>query len=221
MRLRRAADPRKARTMQAYMKSSMPYYGVPVAAVREICRQLLVEFDFSDRRAWQAAILCLWRHARYREERYCALYLCGHRSARAHHVPAILRMYEEMIVTGAWWDYVDDIADRIGMILANSPRSMRSKMLSWSRSRNMWKRRTAIISQLALKERTDVKLLYACIEPSLASGEFFLRKAIGWALRQYARTNPREVARYVRNNRQRLSGLSQREALRNIPAQRA
>jgi 3-methyladenine DNA glycosylase AlkD len=80
----------------------------------------------------------------------------------------------------------------------------------------MWKRRTAILSQLSFKERTDLKLLYACIEPSLDSPEFFLRKAIGWALRQYAWTNPKEIRRYLKAQSGKLSALSQREALKNL-----
>jgi 3-methyladenine DNA glycosylase AlkD len=93
---------------------------------------------------------------------------------------------------------------------------MRSKMLQWSRSRNLWKRRSAILCQLSFKNETDLDLLYAAIEPSLGSKEFFLQKAIGWALRQYAWTDPREVRRYVRANADRLSALSKREALKNI-----
>jgi 3-methyladenine DNA glycosylase AlkD len=93
---------------------------------------------------------------------------------------------------------------------------MRRKMLSWSRSNNLWKRRTAIICQLGFKAETDLQLLYACIEPSMGSREFFLQKAIGWALRQYAWTDGAEIEKYVRLNRKRLSALSSREALKNI-----
>jgi 3-methyladenine DNA glycosylase AlkD len=89
-------------------------------------------------------------------------------------------------------------------------------MLAWSKSDDMWKRRTSIICQLGFKKNTDLDLLYACIEPSLDSKEFFLRKGIGWALRQYAWTDPAEVKRYVRRHKDRLSSLSQREALKNI-----
>ena len=122
-----------------------------------------------------------------------------------------------MIVTGAWWDFVDTIASRrLGPLLAKYPAVMRRKMLVWSRSRNMWKRRSAILCQLHFKKETDLKLLYAVIEPSLASKEFFLRKAIGWALRQYAWTDASEIQRWVRNNRHRLSPLTVREALKNI-----
>jgi 3-methyladenine DNA glycosylase AlkD len=126
-------------------------------------------------------------------------------------------MYEEMIVTGAWWDYVDALAaHRVGALLRRFPDPMRETMLEWSRSDDLWKRRTSIICQNRFKAETDLDLLYACIEPSLESREFFLRKAIGWALRQYAWTDPAEVARYVAAHADRLSGLSQREALKNV-----
>jgi 3-methyladenine DNA glycosylase AlkD len=129
---------------------------------------------------------------------------------------AALPMYEEMIVTGAWWDLVDGIAGhRLGLLLRRFPREMRKEMRAWSRSDDLWKRRSAILCQLTFKGDTDLDLLYATIEPSLSSREFFLRKAIGWALRQYARTDPREVRRYVRKHEKELSPLSRREALKH------
>jgi 3-methyladenine DNA glycosylase AlkD len=128
-----------------------------------------------------------------------------------------MKMYEELIITGAWWDYVDDIAShRVGPILRDHPAPMRRRMLTWSKSSNLWKRRTAILCQLGFKAETDLELLYACIAPSLDSREFFLQKAIGWALRQYAWTDGGEVKKYVRLNHTRLSALSRREALKNI-----
>jgi 3-methyladenine DNA glycosylase AlkD len=129
-----------------------------------------------------------------------------------------MTMYEEIIVTGAWWDFVDEAAHRVGDILARHPVRMRPLMLTWSRSDNFWKRRTSIICQLSFKAGTDLELLYACIEPSLGSKEFFLQKAIGWALRQHAWTDPEEVKRYVKANEARLAPLSRREALKNIAA---
>ncbi len=215
--LRQAADPLKAPAMQAYMKSAMPYHGVPTPRLRPILKRCFADLQFPSAAAWRAQVLDLWRNARFREERYAALYLAGDPRARAFQTPAAMRLYEELIVSGAWWDYVDDIAShRVGRILRDYPVPMRRKMLSWSKSTNMWKRRTAIICQLGFKEETDLALLYACIEPSLASREFFLRKAIGWALRQHAWTDPSEIKRYVRRNRARLSNLSVREALKNI-----
>ena len=93
---------------------------------------------------------------------------------------------------------------------------MKPTMRAWSRCDDLWKRRSSIIGQLRFKETTDVELLYACIEPSIDRREFFLRKAIGWALRQHAWTDPEEVRRYVSKNEARLSGLSKREALKNL-----
>ena len=128
-------------------------------------------------------------------------------------------MYEELIVTGAWWDYVDVLAKhRVGRLLRTYPGPMRRRMLAWSRSRDLWKRRTSILCQLDFKGDTDLALLYACIAPSLASREFFLRKAIGWALRQHAWTDPDAVRRYVRDHEAALSPLSRREALKNVGA---
>jgi 3-methyladenine DNA glycosylase AlkD len=215
--LRQAGDPVKALAMQAYMKSVMPYHGVPTPALRQVFKATFAGVQFDTSASWQAQVLGLWRDARFREERYGALYLAGDKRAKPFQMPSAMKMYEELIVTGAWWDYVDDIAShRIGPILRDDPAPMRRKMLSWSKSKNMWKRRSAIICQLGFKEETDLELLYACIEPSLHSREFFLRKAIGWALRQYAWTDGAEIKRYVGLNRTRLSALSCREALKNL-----
>ena len=211
------ADPARAPGMQAYMKSAMPYLGVSAVPLRQVCKAVFSGQTWPDSAAWQGDVLAIWRGATHCEERYAAVELSGVRAARGfQHVDALI-MYEEMIVTGAWWDYVDVIAgQRLWAILENDRAAMRGIMLAWSRDRDMWKRRSAILCQLHAKQQTDLDLLYACIEPSLASTEFFLRKAIGWALRQYAWTDPDEVRRYVAANEGRLSGLSKREALKNI-----
>jgi 3-methyladenine DNA glycosylase AlkD len=215
--LARAGDPTKAAGMQAYMKSAMPYWGVPAPGMREICKRVFAGHAIKTAPQWREACLQLWRDAGYREERYAALELTGHRLYREWQTLATIPMYEEMIVTGAWWDYVDLIASRrLGPLLRAYPAPMRKKMLAWSRARNLWKRRSAILCQLSFKGDTDLDLLYAVIEPSLPSKEFFLQKAIGWALRQYAWTNPREVRRYVHAHASQLSALSEREALKNI-----
>ena len=215
--LSRAGDPKKTAAMQAYMKSAMPYWGVQTPAQRAITRHLFAAHRLETAAEWRAACLTIWRSAKYREERYAAIELTGFKYYRDWQTLDTLPMYEEMIVTGAWWDYVDAIASaRLGPLLRDYPARMRKKMLQWSRSRDLWKRRSAILCQLSFKSETDLDLLYAVIEPSLGSKEFFLQKAIGWALRQYAWTDPREVRRYARANAGRLSALSKREALKNI-----
>jgi 3-methyladenine DNA glycosylase AlkD len=185
--------------------------------MRQACKDVFKGLSWPDSAAWQKDVLAIWRGATHREERYAAVELSGVKAARAFQHMAALAMYEEMIVTGAWWDYVDVIAgQRLRAILENDREAMRETMLAWSRDRDLWKRRSAILCQLHAKQKTDLDLLYACIEPSLDSTEFFLRKAIGWALRQYAWTDPEEIRRYAAANESRLSGLSRREALKNI-----
>jgi 3-methyladenine DNA glycosylase AlkD len=227
--LEKAADPVKAPQMQAYMKSAMPYRGVSGPEQKAIWKQIFPLHALSSRNEWERVALTLWRDAVFREERYAAVALTGLRRFSAYRTMASIPMFEEMIVSGAWWDFVDAVAGRqLGDILRSEPRPMSKLMRRWARDQHMWKRRAAILCQLGFKRETDLTLLYDCIEPNLAdhstrktrsslmAGQFFIRKAIGWALRQYAWTNPREVKRYVKANRARLSNLSVREALKNV-----
>jgi len=211
------ADPAKATGMQAYMKSSMPYLGATMPIVRAVCRDAFGRHPLDGFERWRDTALAMWRGASHREERYAAIELTGHRSYREHQTLDALPMYEEMVVTGAWWDYVDTIAiHRIGPLLKTHRRAMTRTMRAWSRDRDLWKRRSSIISQVAFKEATDLDLLYECIEPNVDDRDFFIRKAIGWALRAHAWTDPGEVVRYVTENEGRLSPLSKREALKNV-----
>jgi 3-methyladenine DNA glycosylase AlkD len=215
--LARAGDPERAAAMRAYMKSALPYRGVPSPDQRCIWRTVFPQFPIADPESWQATILVLWRGAAYREERYAAMALAGERRYDAWQTLEAIPMYEELIVTGAWWDYVDTIAaHRIGHLLETHPAAMRPLLRRWSRDEHLWKRRTAILAQLTFKERTDTRLLFACIDANLADTAFFIRKAIGWALRQYARTDPEAVSAYVRRHASRLSGLSRREATKHL-----
>ena len=215
--LARLADPAKALAMQAYMKSRMPYWGVQMPEQRRLFRAVFAAHPLASFEQWRDAILALWREAAHREERYAALALAGDRRYRAYQTLDALPLYEELIVTGAWWDLVDGLAShQIGDLLRTYPESMRQTMLAWSRDPDLWKRRTAILCQLGFKALTDDALLYACIEPNVADRDFFIRKAIGWALREYAKTNPDSVRRFVREHDAALSPLSRREATRHL-----
>lgn len=212
-----AADMSLAPGMQAYMKSPMPFLGVPKPVRDRALRPVFEAHQLADAAAWRAAVLRLWRSAVYREQRYAALALTGHRRYRAFQAPDALPMYEEMVVTGAWWDYVDELAiRRIGPLLAADPGPVTAVMLRWSRDPDLWRRRSSIICQIGFETRTDLGLLYACIGANLDDGDFFIRKAIGWALRHYARTDPAEVRRYVAQHSDTLSALSRREALKHL-----
>jgi len=211
-----AANPEKAPGMQAYMKSVMPYRGVKMPQLRAICKRVFAEHALASCEEWQAAVLELWRGAKFREERYAAMELAGQKRYAEYRTPNVMPMFEEMIVTGAWWDYVDEVAHLVGQLLRANRKQMRPVMRAWSTDENLWKRRVSITCQISFKRDTDLTLLYANIKPNLADRDFFIRKAIGWALRAYAWTDPDEVERYVRSREPQLSGLSRREALKNI-----
>ena len=204
--------------MQRYMKSEMPFYGVAAPVQRRIWREVFAARPIESCVELHRAALDLWRHARYREERYAAIALTDLKRFADCQTFAAIPVYEEMIVTGAWWDYVDWIASHhLGAVLRRDPRRMKPLMRRWAHATDsLWKRRAAILCQLKFKDGTDLDLLYDSIEPNVADRDVFIRKAIGWALRQHAWTDAREVRRYVAANRERLSPLSVREATKNI-----
>jgi 3-methyladenine DNA glycosylase AlkD len=229
--LEQASNPSKAPQMQRYMKSSMPYRGVTSPDQRRLWRETFPAYPLSSSTEWQTVALELWRDAAFREERYAAIALTDLKAYAHYRTPAAIPMVEEMIVTGAWWDYVDALATHhLGDILRAEQRTGKSRrihtlMRRWARGESLWKRRAAILCQIRFKQDTDLDLLYACLAPNLQTlkigtsdltSDFFIRKAIGWALRQYAWVDPREVHRYVKAHRAGLSPLSVREATRNI-----
>jgi 3-methyladenine DNA glycosylase AlkD len=208
------ADRAKAPEMQRYMKSSMPFRGVQKPARDELAARLFAEHPLSDVDVWTATVLELWRDAEYREERYLALALVAHH--KGWQTPDRLPLYEELIVTGAWWDFVDEVANRrIGPMVRGYPAEVVPVMRSWSRDADLWKRRTSIICQLGSKQDTDVALLTETIEANIADKDFFLRKGIGWALRQFAKTEPGWVRAFV-DAHPDLSPLSRREATKHL-----
>lgn len=210
------ADPSKAPDMQRYMKSEMPFRGVPSPERTALARQLFTAHVLADEKEWRATVLSLWREAEYREERYMAIALTGDRRYAAWQTPALLPMYEELITTGAWWDYVDEIASRrVGPLLRRFPDELSPAMYAWVKDADLWKRRTSIICQLTFKEETDTKLLTTAIEANLDDRDFFIRKGIGWALRQFARTEPAWVRAFV-DSHPGLSPLSVREAVKHL-----
>jgi 3-methyladenine DNA glycosylase AlkD len=217
--LEQAEDPATARAMQAYMKSAMPFRGVSAPEQRRIWTRVFSKYPLESFDEWKHVALELWLGAAFREERYAAIGLTDLRRYASYRTFAAVPMFEEMIVTGAWWDFVDALAThQLGDILRTEPRRMTPLMRQWAKHPDMWKRRAAILCQIRLKRETDLDLLYACIAPNLADRDFFIRKAIGWALRQYAWTDAKEIRRYVAANRSRLSPLSVREAMKNVRA---
>jgi 3-methyladenine DNA glycosylase AlkD len=214
--LARAADPARAEPMRAYMKSEMPYYGVPNPPRVKLTRTLFAEHPLPDKETWLAAVLTLWREARFREERYVAISLAGHPPYARWRTPDVLPVYDELIVTGAWWDYVDELAVRhVGPLLFAHRAELTPTVHGWATDTDLWRRRTAVICQLKAKADTDLDLLTHSIESTMDEREFFLRKGIGWALREYAKTDPDWVRTFVRTH-PNLSPLSVREATKHL-----
>jgi 3-methyladenine DNA glycosylase AlkD len=211
------ADPVRAAGTQAYMKSAMPYYGVRMPDIRLALRPIIDDVALPTFADWLDTIRALWDEASYREERYAALEVLGARRYQMFLNLDALALLEYLIVTGAWWDLVDDIAaHRVGALFRRFPADMRPVLLAWSIGADHWLRRTSIICQIGLRSHTDTELLFTCIEPSLGERDFFLRKAIGWALREYSKTAPDAVRAYVTEHASQLSALSRKEALRRL-----
>ena len=163
-----------------------------------------------------ATAAALWRDATHREERYAATALMDVPTARRLQTTALLPLYREMITMGAWWDHVDEVSHRIGGLLLAFPSELAPILRSWAYDPDRWLRRSAVICQIGLKQATDTELLADTIGANLEDRDFFLRKAIGWALREYAKTDPEWVRTFVAAHE--LSPLSRREALKHLGA---
>ena len=207
--------------MQSYMKSTMPYRGVSFPVRHTLLKPVLASYEPRDRTDFESTVRRLWDEAGFREERYAAIDLCRHRTCSAFQTPESLPLYWHMVVTGAWWDLVDEIAAHlVGGILRSHPDEVTPTIRAWATDEDLWLRRTAILAQIRFKDATDTDLLAevleANLEDSLHGKQFWIRKAVGWSLRSYAPTDADFVLRFAREHRDRLSGLSLREALKHL-----
>ncbi|WP_369131997.1 DNA alkylation repair protein [Modestobacter sp. I12A-02662] len=210
--LRAAADPERGRGMQAYLKSTQPCLGVRVPEVRRLTRTAAAGHPPASVGDVERAAAELWRSATHREERYAAIALTGLPVAEG--ALELLPLHTEMVTTGAWWDLVDGVSPRVRELLLAHPEAMAPVLRGWARSPDRWLRRSAVIAQVGAKDRTDTDLLAEVIEVNAADPEFFVRKAIGWALRDLAKSDPAWVLRFLAEHE--LSPLSRREAAKHL-----
>ena len=216
-----AAEPARAAPMQAYMKSALPFLGVDAPLRRRVVAGVVAAHPLTDAAALIDTVLQLWRSASHREERYAALDLL--RPAR-HKQWADMRwlpMLHELLVSGAWWDHNDEISGQaLGLLLQRHPALMKPVLREWAVADNLWLRRAAMLCQRGVKQGFDAVLLYDCILPSLGDSamakEFFIRKGMGWALRERSYAAPAEVQAFCTEYHAQLSPLTRREALRVI-----
>jgi 3-methyladenine DNA glycosylase AlkD len=228
-RLCESADPHKAQPMASYMKTDMPFHGVQKPARAKIAAELRQQYPLSTRRDYECAVRALWRLS-HREEKYLALALAdAYPEFKTHES---IPLYRKLILEGAWWDFVDDIASRcVGWVVLHEREPAASTSLSgsselwiggremldhWVTDENMWIRRSALLAHLRHKEKTDARQLFTHCLMLAGEREFFIRKAIGWALRQYSITSPRAVGEFLRHHRSELSPLSYREGAKHL-----
>ncbi|MFD0312290.1 DNA alkylation repair protein [Streptomyces sp. NPDC127119] len=208
-----AADPERAVTARAYMKDIAPFLGLTTPDRRALSRTVLRGTPVPDEADCTAVALRCWRLPE-REYQYFAVdYLRRHVRRLSS---GFLPVARHLVSTVPWWDTVDLLAAHVvGGLVAADPK-LRADMDEWIEDDDLWVARTALLHQLRHKDATDGERLFAyCVRRS-GHPDFFIRKAIGWSLREYARTDPDAVRDFVARERDRLSPLSVREALRSI-----
>ena len=200
--------------MARYLKNQFPFLGLRRQDYQSLVRPLFAQLGREPAEKFVLdAAHGLWRLPE-REFQHCAGDLLDRFSKRLS--PAALADCRYFILNKSWWDSVDLIATRVVSPLVLRHPELRRVMDEWSRSaESFWLRRTALIHQLGYQQRTDERRLFAYCSRNAREPEFFLRKAIGWALRQYARTAPDAVRAYV-DAHPELSALSRREALKHL-----
>jgi len=210
---RAAADPVRAAGARAYMRHQFPFLGITSPQQAQLNRTILAGLARPDEADLVAVAEGCWA----REEREFQYFACAY--LRRHvkvGTPRLALTVRGLVVTKSWWDTVDTLAAHtVGPLVAAHP-SLLSTMDDWVEDENMWLARTAILHQLQYKERTDAQRLFRYCTAQAGHPDFFIRKAIGWALRQYAYVDADAVRDYLARSRQILSPLSIREASKHL-----
>ena len=206
------ANPAKAAPMKKYMRDQFEYLGIQTPQNTALIRQFTGEYGLPSLDDLDKVLRDLWELPQ-REFQYVAVGFLG---KLENQLPAeFIETIEYLIVTKSWWDTVDSIAGgTVGTHFRRFPRVRERSLAEWRESDNFWLRRTTILFQLNYKNETDFELLCEIIRENLNSKEFFINKAIGWALRQYARTDPKAVKKFVKATP--LHPLSKREAMKHL-----
>ena len=210
--LEQHADPAQAAPMKKYMRDQFEYLGIKTPQMRLLMKQFIATHGIPPIYELDVVLRDLWALPE-REFQYAANGLLGRSE---YHLPAeFIRTMEYMIVMKSWWDTVDTISSGpLGVHFQRFPKVKEKYLAKWRASENIWLRRATILFQLNYKKETDFDLLCEIICENLDSKEFFINKAIGWSLRQYARVNPEAVRQFVESTP--LQPLSRREAMKHL-----
>ena len=197
----------QAQKMSKYMLNKFEYIGIKTPERRKIFKNFFKEYKNEEKIDWEFVNKC-WEN-KYREFQYVAAdYL---KNMKDKLTIDDIPKFKQLILKKSWWDTIDNLDMTIGA-LALKDSNVNKILLEWSLDENIWLRRIAIDHQLLRKEKTDTELLEKILKNNLGQAEFFINKAIGWALRDYSKTNPNWVKNFIEKNREKMAKLSIREA---------
>jgi 3-methyladenine DNA glycosylase AlkD len=207
-----SANPSLALAMKKYMRDRFEFLGIKTTERRILLRQWINENPIPSLPDLQILVIEMW-NSPFREYHYCALELLDKKRKQLNASHGELLEY--LIVTHSWWDTVDLIAAHlVGELFKNHPELVEPVNARWMQSNNLWLQRSCLLFQLGYKKHTDLNLLEKNIMMLNREKDFFIRKAIGWILRQYAKTDADWVRKFIVEHE--LSPLSKKEALKNI-----
>jgi 3-methyladenine DNA glycosylase AlkD len=205
-------NPENAFWMKKYMKDQFEFYGIKTPERRAMLKSFMKEYSLPPVNELKPVIMECWSHD-YRDWQYVAVGLLMEYIKKPE--KDIIELLEFMIVNKSWWDTVDGIAGwLVGPLFKKYPELIGPKTTQWMNSGNIWLQRTCLLYQLNYKKSTDTEILLRFIEELSGETSFWIRKAIGWVLREYSKTNPDAVLKFV--NSHQLSALSRKEALKVI-----
>ena len=197
----------QAQKMSKYMLNKFEYIGIKTPERRKIFKNFFKEYKNEEKIDWEFVNKC-WEN-KYREFQYIAAdYL---KNMKDKLTIDDIPKFKQLILEKSWWDTIDNLDMTIGA-LALKDSNVNKILLEWSLDENIWLRRIAIDHQLLRKEKTDTELLEKILKNNLGQAEFFINKAIGWALRDYSKTNPEWVKNFIEKNKENMAKLSIKEA---------
>ncbi|MEW1687082.1 DNA alkylation repair protein [Streptomyces sp. NPDC091265] len=208
-----AADPGRARSSAAYMKHVAPFLGIPTPGRRALSRTVLEGTARPEEADCAAIALRCWELPEREYQYFAADYLRRH-VARCS--PGFVPVLRHLVSTVPWWDTVDVLAAHVAGPLVAADGALRQEMDAWIEDDDLWIVRTALLHQLRFKQDTDTGRLFGYCLRQAGHPDFFIRKAIGWCLREYAKTDPQAVRDFVDGASGRLSPLSVREATKHL-----
>ena len=205
--LEAAKNPKKSGAMEAYMHHQFSFLGVAAPERNKLYKKYFPEAKKTKIIDWDFVDTC-WRKEPREYQYVAANYL---KAMQSYLTENDLPKLEWLVVTKSWWDTVDILDRVVGSLVYDHP-ELEEIILKWSLSDNIWLRRVAIDHQLLRKEKTNFQLMEKILLHNLNQTEFFINKAIGWALRDYSKTNPTWVACFIEKNKERMADLSIKEA---------